>query len=68
MRFFGGPADNKEVNVPDGHHVFRIETNHTGEVLYTLYRIRRWEREDGSLVDIMVTGDVSDDRIRKAMF
>jgi hypothetical protein len=69
MRFFGGPADGKELLVPDGAILFRVETNDGfgDSPEYTTYRIHRHERADGSLVDAMIVGDVSDDRIRRTM-
>lgn len=69
MRFFGGRADGKEIPVRDGAIVFRVETNDEfyDSPEYTTYHIHRHERADGSLVDVMVVGDVPDERIRRTM-
>jgi len=69
MRFFGGPADGREIRVPEGVIVFRIETNNEfgDSPEYTTYRIHRHERADGSLVDVMIVGNVSDEHIRRTM-
>ncbi|WP_347558555.1 hypothetical protein [Robbsia sp. KACC 23696] len=53
----------------DGALVFRVETNDEfgDSPEYTTYRIHRHERADGSLVDVMIAGQVSDQWIRRAM-